>query len=55
MVTPPLAELQVATAPIERLLGAVINPERTLSNAAVAFLEVLDEFADQELLTQSGF
>ncbi len=55
MVTPPLAELQVATGPIERLLGAVINPERTLSNAAVAFLEVLDEFADQELLTQSGF
>jgi DNA-binding transcriptional LysR family regulator len=55
MVTPPLSELQVATAPIERLLGAVVNPDRTLSNAAGAFLEVLDEFADQELPSQSGF
>ena len=55
MVVPPLTELQVATAPIERMLGAVINPARTLSNAAGAFLEVLDESADQELLSQSGF
>ena len=55
MVVPPLTELRVATAPIERLLGAVTNPKRTLSNAAGAFLEVLDEFADQELLSQPGF
>ncbi|TDJ25956.1 MAG: LysR family transcriptional regulator [Gammaproteobacteria bacterium] len=55
MVTPPLVELEVATEPIERMLGAVINPERTLSNAAGAFLEVLDEFANQELVSQSGF
>jgi DNA-binding transcriptional LysR family regulator len=55
MVAPPLVELQVATAPIQRLLGAVTNPDRTLSNAAGAFLEVLDEFADQELLSQPGF
>jgi DNA-binding transcriptional LysR family regulator len=55
MVVSPLTELIVATAPIERLLGAVTNPKRTLSNAAGAFLEVLDEFADQELLSQPGF
>ena len=55
MVVPPLTELRVATAPIERLLGAVTHPKRTLSNAAGAFLEVLDEFADQELFSQPGF
>lgn len=47
MIEAPLKELSVRTAPIERQLGVVTNPERTLSNAAHAFLDVLEAFADQ--------
>lgn len=46
MVSAPLTELDVGTAPIKRMLGAVTNPDRTLSNAARAFLTVLDRFGE---------
>lgn len=46
MVKAPLVELAVACQPLSRQLGYVSNPRRTLSNAARAFREVLDTFAD---------
>jgi len=42
------SELQALDVPVklERQLGIVTHPARTASNAALAFLSVLDEFAD---------
>jgi DNA-binding transcriptional LysR family regulator len=48
MVTGSLTVLEVADEPLGRDLGAVTNPDRTLSNSARAFLEVLGEFADTQ-------
>jgi DNA-binding transcriptional LysR family regulator len=41
-----LSVLSVDCAPMSRTLGQVINPARTLSNAASAFVDVLTEFSD---------
>ncbi|MCR9258299.1 MAG: LysR family transcriptional regulator [Pseudomonadaceae bacterium] len=41
-----LSVLSVDCAPMSRALGHVINPARTLSNAASAFVDVLKEFSD---------
>ena len=41
MIAPPLVALEVAGPALERKLGCVTNPERTLSNAARAFRDVL--------------
>ncbi len=41
-----LSVLSVDCAPMSRTLGHVINPTRTLSNAAAAFVDVLTGFAD---------
>jgi len=46
MVRAPLVRLNVECELLGRDLGAVTNPQRTLSNPARAFLEVLREFAD---------
>jgi DNA-binding transcriptional LysR family regulator len=47
MVTPSLVVLQTDTDEVARTLGIVTNPSRTLSNAAHAFIGVLETFADQ--------
>ena len=41
-----LAKLDVACAPMSRELGCITHPQRTLSNAAAAFVDVLREFSD---------
>ena len=41
-----LEPLQVACDPMARTLGCVTNPRRSPSNAATAFLDVVDAFAD---------
>ena len=41
-----LSVLSVDCAPMSRTLGHVINPARTLSNAASAFVDVLTGFSD---------
>jgi DNA-binding transcriptional LysR family regulator len=46
MIRPPLVELATEVPPLSRTLGCVTNPRRTLSNAARAFREVLEEYAD---------
>lgn len=42
MVTHEIAAIPVTTEPLQRVLGAVTNPRRTRSNAATAFMAVLD-------------
>ena len=54
MVTNSLSVLEVADDPLARDLGAVTNPDRTLSNSARAFLGVLSEFADDAPDGRSG-
>ena len=46
MVTPSLSMIATDTPPMSRMLGCICHPERTRSNAAEAFLSVLEEFAD---------
>lgn len=46
MIRPPLVELATDVPPLSRTLGCVTHPRRTLSNAARAFREVLDLYAD---------
>lgn len=46
MVQPPLVVLEVDCPPLARELGYVTNPQRTLSNAARAFRDVLVGYAD---------
>lgn len=46
MITAALREIPTDTAPMGRMLGCVCHPDRTRSNAAQAFLDVLEEFAD---------
>ena len=46
MIRPPLVELATEVPPLSRTLGCVTNPRRTLSNAARAFRDVLEEYAD---------
>lgn len=41
-----LAILEVDTAPMQRTLGAVYDPERVISNAARAFLDTLSQYQD---------
>ncbi|XOV81858.1 MAG: LysR family transcriptional regulator [bacterium] len=43
-----LSVLSADCAPMMRTLGHVINPTRTLSNAAAAFVDVLKSFADTD-------
>jgi DNA-binding transcriptional LysR family regulator len=50
-----MVALDVSTDPLERHLGCVTNPERTLSNAARAFVEVLAAYGDRTADSQSGF
>ena len=47
MRTGALVSLSTNAPPIGRTLGSVVNPRRTLSNAARAFLRVLQEFSTQ--------
>ncbi|MFV2090902.1 MAG: LysR family transcriptional regulator [Pseudomonadales bacterium] len=47
MVTGNLVRLNTDAPPLRRTLGCVTNPNRTQSNAAQAFIEVLERFADQ--------
>ncbi len=47
MIEPPLTRLDVDCELLGRDLGSVINPARTLSNPASAFIGALREFADQ--------
>jgi len=51
MVTGQLAVLSTDAPPLQRVLGMVTNPRRTLSNAALAFQSVLGEYADASLPT----
>jgi len=46
-MTAELHVLETDAMPIGRELGCVINPQRTLSNAATAFIDVLKEHADR--------
>lgn len=46
MLTGSLVALSTDAPPLKRILGCVTNPARTRSNAAAAFLSVLEEFAD---------
>jgi DNA-binding transcriptional LysR family regulator len=46
MIKPPLVVLETEAPPLSRSLGYVMNPRRSLSNAARAFQNVLLEFAD---------
>jgi DNA-binding transcriptional LysR family regulator len=46
MVTGNLVQLSTDAPPLRRTLGCVTNPNRTQSNAAQAFIEVLGRFAD---------
>jgi DNA-binding transcriptional LysR family regulator len=46
MVGDGLVQLDTDAPPLHRTLGCVTDPRRTLSNAAMAFHEVLLEFAD---------
>jgi len=41
-----VAQIQVPGSNLRRTLGAIINPHRTMSNAAQAFLNTLAEYAD---------
>lgn len=46
MITPPLTILETDAPPLRRSLGYLTNPRRTLSNAARAFRDVLERYAD---------
>jgi DNA-binding transcriptional LysR family regulator len=46
MIHAPLVELATAVPPLSRTLGCVTHPRRTLSNAARAFRDVLEGYAD---------
>lgn len=46
MIRAPLVELATEVAPLSRTLGFVTHPRRTLSNAARAFRDVLQTYAD---------
>jgi len=46
MIRPPLVVLETAAPPLRRSLGYVINPRRSLSNAARAFQRILLDYAD---------
>jgi len=46
MIRAPLVELATDVPPLSRTLGCVTHPRRTLSNAARAFREVLENYAD---------
>lgn len=46
MIRAPLVELATAVPPLSRTLGFVTHPRRTLSNAARAFRDVLQTYAD---------
>ncbi len=48
-LTGELVVLDTSAPPIGRQLGCVTNPQRTLSNAAAAFMEVLRASADEAL------
>ena len=47
MLTPELVRIQIANAPLARSLGCVWHRERSLSNAARAFIGLLEEQAVQ--------
>jgi len=49
MLTPQIAALDTEAPALQRVLGTVTNPRRTLSNAALAFQSVLGEYADASL------
>src|SRR5262245_42679575 len=55
LLSEQMVALDVATEPLERHLGCVTNPDRTLSNAARAFVEVLASYGDLTVASQSGF
>lgn len=44
-----VAQIQVPGSNLRRTLGAIINPHRAMSNAAQAFLNTLDKYADASL------
>jgi DNA-binding transcriptional LysR family regulator len=46
MIKPPLLILDTEAPALRRSLGSVTNPRRTLSNAARAFRDVLEAYAD---------
>jgi len=46
MIRAPLVELATTVPPLSRTLGCVTHPRRTLSNAARAFREILESYAD---------
>lgn len=46
MVSEELCLLETDAPPLHRTLGCATNPGRTRSNAAVAFIRTLAEFAD---------
>jgi DNA-binding transcriptional LysR family regulator len=55
LLSEQMATLDVHAPSLERHLGRVTNPDRTLSNAARAFVEVLDRHRDGREASQSGF
>jgi DNA-binding transcriptional LysR family regulator len=55
LLSPQMLELDVPVPPIERELGCVTIPDRTPSNAARAFIEVLATYGDRTPASQSGF
>ncbi|MCZ6643047.1 MAG: LysR family transcriptional regulator substrate-binding protein, partial [Gammaproteobacteria bacterium] len=48
MVHAPMVALATDAPHMHRTLGVVTHPHRTLSNAAVAFIEVLRKFGDDK-------
>jgi DNA-binding transcriptional LysR family regulator len=55
LLSEQMTALDVRAPSLERQLGRVTNPDRTLSNAARAFVEVLERYRDRTEASQSGF
>jgi DNA-binding transcriptional LysR family regulator len=55
LISEQMTALDVRAPSLERQLGRVTNPDRTLSNAARAFVEVLERYRDRTEASQSGF
>jgi len=55
LLAAPMVALDVRCPQLARTLGCVTNPERTPSNAARAFVEVLEGYADGKEASHAGF